>query len=438
MSTASAVASIGARLTSETFVCEHLGRHLVHVPLLATSLLVSPRMAALVGRLRQGPVVPRDAAEARGLARLRELGLIDGPSPPPPRSVLQESPTEVSLFLTERCNLRCVYCYARGGEGGRSMSPVVAESALRRVLENARRLGAGRIGIHFHGGGEVSLVWDLLTRIARLARDSAAAAGLGVRLSAGLNGVMSAERAAEVPRWLDEATLSCDGLPAVHDRQRPTAGGGPSAHLVERTMRVLDAAGFSYGLRVTLLPETVGRMSAGVEHLCRHSRARVIQVEPAFPLGRYGEGEPPDPWGFVAAFRAARQVARSYGRELRYSGARFPQVTDVFCQAVTGAFAVTVGGLVTSCFEATETDARFVYGHYDPATSGFSIDPHRHRAQLRRSVAHRADCRDCIARYHCAGDCAMKAAAGGLPVRCVINRELTKDAILEDLGEALV
>ncbi len=422
------------RLSSETFICAHLGRYLVHVPLLQVSLLVNRAMAELLQRLRRGEGGPWNAAERFALRELVAQGLVNGDSPPPPRSGIQEWPTEVALFLTERCNLRCVYCYAQGGEGRRSLSRETARAALEHILRHARETEERRIAVHFHGGGEVSLVWGILTWIVAEARRLAADSGLACRFSAGLNGVMSASRAREVPRWLDEATLSIDGLPEVQNRQRPSRGGRPTAPILERTLGLLDQAGFPYGLRLTLLPDSLPLLSDGIEYLCRLSAARVIQVEPASPQGRYEDGAAIDPEAFIQAFREAKAVARGHGRELKYSGARFPEVTDIFCRAVSGAFAVTPGGMVSSCFEAREDDERFVYGRFDPQLGDFRIDTARRQALLKLGVHHRAECQDCIAKYHCAGDCAMKSGTGpAAEARCLINRELTKDLILESL-----
>lgn len=422
------------RLSSETFICAHQGRYLVHVPLLQVSLLVNRAMAELLQRLCRGERGPWNAAERFALQELAAQGLVNGDSPPPPRSGIQERPTEVALFLTERCNLRCVYCYAQGGEGRRTLSRETARATLEYILRHAREAGESGIAVHFHGGGEVSLVWDLLIWIVAEARRLAADSGLDCRFTAGLNGVMSASRARELPRWLDEATLSIDGLPEVQDRQRPSRSGRPTSPILERSLGLLDQAGFPYGLRLTLLPDSLALLSQGIEYLCRLSAARVIQVEPASPQGRYAQGHGIDPWAFIQAFRAARAMAREHGRELKYSGARFPEVTDIFCRAVSGAFAVTPGGMISSCFEAREDDERFVYGRYDPASGDFHIDSARRQALLKLAVQHRPGCQDCIAKYHCAGDCAMKAGSGpAAEARCLINRELTKDLILESL-----
>ena len=53
----------------------------------------------------------------------------------PPAAALR--PTAVTLFLTSACNLRCVYCYASGGEQPRYLDEQVALDAIDFVVDNA-------------------------------------------------------------------------------------------------------------------------------------------------------------------------------------------------------------------------------------------------------------------------------------------------------------
>ena len=46
--------------------------------------------------------------------------------------------TDITLVLTEQCNLRCAYCYVpKEAPGGRTMSEEVALAAVDRFLERA-------------------------------------------------------------------------------------------------------------------------------------------------------------------------------------------------------------------------------------------------------------------------------------------------------------
>jgi uncharacterized protein len=414
----------------EVFPAFHRGRYLLHCPEAGASALINRQFFDVLERAKEGEA----DAEQQALSELRAWGLTEQRLGMLSRKGPDPEPTELTLALTGRCNLRCTYCYAEGGEDRQVMSLATARVALEFVTRNALRRRESGITLHLHGGGEITTVWDRLGEIVHLARELTAEADLGLRLTAGTNGVMPADRARTLAGWLDEATVSMDGTRDVHDRQRPRAGGGGSLEDVTRTLRIFDAERVSYGVRMTVTSESVDRLPESVAEVCRVCQAKVIQVEPAAPLGRFVDRTPVDAAAFVRAFREARRLAAEAGRELRYSGARPWVVTDVFCKAVEGALCITPRGRLTACYEAPDDpDGPFHFGHVDISGKRLAMDHQRREALLRFGGRHQVECTECIARFHCAGDCPMKRDAEGNSPRCEINRGLTLDLILEGL-----
>jgi len=291
----------------------------------------------------------------------------------------------------------------------------------------------------------------LMKRAAEHVRNSAGERGLLAHLDAGLNGVMSREASDWVLRHLDGATVSLDGLPEIHDAQRPLVNGKASFDKVRATLQRLDDAGFNYGIRLTVTDESVHRLAESVAFIATHFAAPAgIQAEPLFAVGRAHDAGMPavDPRLFVAQFRQAAQAARRHGVQLKYSGARFGTTTNAFCKAAGDSFAVTPDGHVTSCYEVADAadprSALFFFGRLDQERGEFEFDPARLDTLRRLTVEHKPHCHDCFCKWHCAGDCPAKLATLGdawdpsTSLRCHINRELTKDQMLECLeaGEA--
>jgi uncharacterized protein len=70
--------------------------------------------------------------------------------------------------MTNACNLRCTYCYARGGEEQNLwMTFPLAKVAIDAAHENARARGQQYFAISLHGGGEPTLNWKVLTAAVR-------------------------------------------------------------------------------------------------------------------------------------------------------------------------------------------------------------------------------------------------------------------------------
>ena len=104
---------------------------------------------------------------------------------------------------------------------------------------------------------------------------------------------------------------------------------------------------------------------------------------------------------------------------------------------------VTSAGEVSACYEVTNPDDiradKFFFGKWNESEHRFHFDEQRLGWLRNQTVDRFADCSDCLAKWHCAGDCPAKT---NLPQyrlasrsqhrtwRCPINRELTRRAVL--------
>ena len=74
-------------------------------------------------------------------------------------------PVCMILYLGNRCNLRCTYCYASSSRNGDApLDWPAIRPAAQQVLANCERRGAP-MTVVFHGGGEPTLYPDLITRV---------------------------------------------------------------------------------------------------------------------------------------------------------------------------------------------------------------------------------------------------------------------------------
>src|SRR5690349_5163663 len=104
------------RLTAEIFVIPLVAqRYLIYAPLQRTAFIANTSLVNLLSDLREG--IDR-SADLDSIEFLRGLGLVDGE--PVARPITKFSgppkPTNLTLFMTTGCNLRCTYCYASAGD----------------------------------------------------------------------------------------------------------------------------------------------------------------------------------------------------------------------------------------------------------------------------------------------------------------------------------
>jgi len=428
----------------DVFCIPHEGQYIIYLPLRGIILLGNEGFVNLLYKARLGDeaaLSQLDTSEnfiTELFESKKQLEHLTRPKKLPPFI-----PASVSLFLTSDCTLRCKYCYAEGGSRPVQMSWDMVTGVLEQILGNVLSSKFPHMTVHFHGGGDVSASWPLLVRAREYLQDLVDPHSINVRTSVGLNGVLNPSQREWVIQNIDSATVSIDGPPDVQDFQRPRPNGGPSFPLVSETLKAFDAANFQYGIRSTVTSESVSRLDEIVSYFCEHFSAKRMKVEPMFPRGRAISSQLrfPDAHDFIKHFRRARKIALEAGRELIYSGARLEVVTNVFCKAAGDSCAITPDGWVTSCYEVINpNDAlaqKFFYGHYDPQLRRLVVDNKRRQQLFNLTVLNKSFCAKCFCKWHCAGDCPVKSAyASGspppdVPDRCYINRELTKDQLIE-------
>jgi uncharacterized protein len=323
------------------------------------------------------------------------------------------------------------------------------ENALRGinfVFDNAVRKGASAVEVGYHGGGEPTVNWPVLTASYAHARKRAAEAHLDLQASLATNGMVDDRQIDWIVQNLTGVSLSCDGLPAVHDRCRVTACGGGSSSRVAHTMRRFDQAAFNYGVRLTVTAEHIPALPDSVEYVCAEFKPKSIQIEPVYALGRGAEAAFSESDQFIEAYLAASRRAAGYGREISFSAARVGTLTNHFCSVSRDNFCLSADGNVTACYEAFSEDGPwahvFFYGRPVPDSAGFLFDEGVLDHLRGQTAVNRAHCRSCFAKWSCGGDCYYKwlATTGGGEFngspRCHIIRELTKEQILERIEGA--
>jgi uncharacterized protein len=346
-------------------------------------------------------------------------------------------PVSAVLLLTNRCNLRCTYCYANGGEGvAQTLSPELARAAIDAVYRNASERGYPHFDLTFHGGGEPVQAWEDLQAATAYARSKP----LPCQVSMVSNGVWSARQRQWILHNLNDVNISFDGTQATQDRHRPLASGRGSSKAVMRTLAALDRAKFPYSIRMTATAPWQGRLADDVRFICEETDCPAMQVEPAFN-SRRGVHQGPteeESRAFVDAFMQAFEIAGRAGRRLTYSGARPWLLTQAFCTAPFSALIVNAGGNLVACYEVASAShplaAMSALGCV--ADGQIVVNDQARRALLTRLEEKRAACRDCFCYWHCAGDCYTRSFIADVAdfratnPRCTMNQEITARMLL--------
>ncbi|MEK7405401.1 MAG: radical SAM protein [Acidobacteriota bacterium] len=350
------------------------------------------------------------------------------------------APERLTVYLSNRCNLACPYCFAAApaGRASRLIEEAAVHAAARLVARAAAAKGRP-LQLILHGGGEPTLHWELMERLVAATRRIAADAGAGCYCFLATHGVLTDRQAQWLAANLDLIGLSCDGPPDIQNRQRPLASGAPSSSQVESTARVLAAAGARFSVRATITPETVERQAEIVAYLHQSLAATEMRFEPVYSVRSISQSpwRPEDAPLFVEHFLAAQREARAHGCDLQFAGVRPNELHGPYCDVLQDALHLLPDGTATACFFCVEAGDPLEVGCWDAAAGEFVLDAERIAAHRREVAAIPARCQDCVALYHCARECPEHCSRDSLHVsrapgfRCLVNRLLAERWIMD-------
>jgi len=404
---------------------------ILYAPLINFSARVNDDCAEAVKRKLDGEELPKDKAV---LDYLASYGLFDKVELPERDTA---PPTEVTLFISDICNLRCVYCYAECGDKQHPMPLDTGKAAIDLVIRNAVKLKRDTATIKFHGDGEPFTAFDTLKVLSQYARDKAKGNGISAHLTVVSNGFWSEDILAWVINEIDEVAISFDGTKDIQNTQRPTVSGAESFSAVDRTLRELSRNNKCFGIKATVTAESAGKITDIAKHVSEsYPGCGWLQLEPVWNVGRYVDADDPPEFfdRFINGFISADRL---YGDKINivYSTANIDKICVCNCNVPNGQFIVTSRGAVTGCYEVfDDSDPRsdiFIYGRYDEVCGDFCFDDTKKEALHRYTIDNIPYCKDCFCKYHCAGDCPAKLL-GNKPAesfkgseRCRITRALT-------------
>jgi uncharacterized protein len=387
----------------------------------ASLFALDSRARDTLGRWRSAdPLALEDAPEeARGvLEELRDARVLvplmphrrARPAPAPeldPAGVPLET---LVLEVAQTCNLRCSYCYAHGGTYGgapRLLDPETARRAARTLLDRSGDRPAVTLVLF---GGEPLLNFPAVRAAVEEAEAAAAAAGKELTLSLTTNGTLFTP---EVLTFLRDhrvlVSVSIDGPPELHDRNRPYAGGGGTYADVTEGLAALARWGIPAAARVTLAPSQWSRIPEVFDHLLGLG-VREVGIAPASPVTPELLPTAEQEEALLGGFQALAERFEAEARQGRCLP--FANLLDLLGRLHTGRAKGAPCGAGYG-YLALDADGRYFLCHRLAGEEAFAAgnletgpDLEKLRSALRAAAAPRRElCAHCWARRLCAGGC---------------------------------
>lgn len=417
------------------------GQFLIYRPLLGLAFVGNTAMAELCQQAAAGENGTQPTIKDEAMGFLSSIGFLRPDPPPPTRTSELFRPILAVLLMTNRCQLRCIYCYAAAGSTpGMDLPEELGRQAIDTVCENAQEQKAPAFEVSFHGGGEPSLAWKTLQACIAYARQKP----LPARITLTSNGIWSESRCSWIISNLDGVSLSMDGRPETQNSHRPFISGKDSFGIVWRNIAEMDRRGFEYSIRLTATEPWEG-FPQEIEFLCRETGCKTFHVEPTFHIhrGTHGDALPGEGQVFVDAFLEAGEIAAKAGRRLEYSGARVGLLLDTFCTAPFQALIVNPHGQLVACYELAGQSHPMNEVSTIGYLKGGSIELYESARKSLHNLleARRESCKDCFCYWSCAGDCFIRSFSSSRDdpakrsERCQINRKMTEALILKKIAD---
>lgn len=163
------------------------------------------------------------------------------------------------LHLTDRCNLRCSYCYLPHVR--EDMSSETGRAAIDAIFRSTLTNGFKQVKLKY-AGGEPLLRFSLIVELHQYAQSLAEKHKLGLEGVVLSNGTLLTAEMVETFKSLGlRLMISMDGLGQYHDTHRPYAGGRGSFTDVAESVDLALANGLIPNISVTVSSRTAEGLS---------------------------------------------------------------------------------------------------------------------------------------------------------------------------------
>ena len=322
---------------------------------------------------------------------------------------------ELSLPITNDCNLRCEYCYFRAGDADvcQTMSKEVIQNVVDAYFEcindYPRKLTNDRISITIAGGGEPTVKFDLFKYAILYIEKKCKNNGLVPVFHMPTNGAHGMEVREFILKHFDEISFSMDGPKFIQDYHRPFKNGKSSYDVVYASAKFYYEHRQKMAFRITVTDYSLKYLKEILDFFDENFKGVPLGIEAMNDFGRAINNhkvQAPDPDEFAARLVDAYKHAEKKKMVIYNSAnSKMYSLRTFFCGAVgIPNWTVTCDGRITSCTRDNMHED-FTFGFFDYDNKKIIIDKDKVAKLRDMNILNYKECSDCFCKYNCAGDC---------------------------------
>lgn len=336
---------------------------------------------------------------------------------------------QITVNLTDRCNLACKYCYSKNHSG-----KTIDINFAKRGISDYFALNQQNREIRFFGAGEPTLEIELMRSILNYARQNNE-----IKVELQTNGFFDNKTSLWLSKNINTIWISYDGTSNIQNVFRPCSNGGRSSDTVEDNVRYFASIrNVLTGVRVTASKHNDDKLLDAVKNILKLG-IKYICIDPMFsPITNKitDIARSRDMMVFANSFLEAFDYAHSNGAFLTsILTTNFDEKVNIACMACTPAFHLTTDGFVSACdiaFTGNGHMDELIIGRYDSDVDAIVYFEDRIENLKRRNSENLKECEGCDILYNCAGGCLGEALNetgsiyGIRPDVCMAKRYLAK------------
>lgn len=260
-----------------------------------------------------------------------------------------KSPIANITFLpTFDCNLRCIYCYAKGGEEKIYLTEKLTKASINAI---AAKTKASEINIYFAGGGEPFLNFDIMKFAVDYSKDLFHTVNLGLVT----NGTFNSEQLQWIINNNVDLRISFDGL--AQDYQRPPAV--PFKKIIIKNIKSLSEFNYDFMVQCIITSKNVNNMVENVKYFSELG-IKYLKIEPVHisEICRGDKSLIPKPIDFVYNFIQVLKFIAENDLDIKIDSSFISRpTTGYYCGISDPNINITPEGYITACVEvARKTD----------------------------------------------------------------------------------
>jgi len=229
-------------------VFNHQGRWYVINIEKMSACIIDDETAGVIEKIMAAPDLRLESTMEEQLKKLELLSEDVGQTPKAKKEKEAVPVINLSIFLTQSCNLKCIYCYGEGGEYGTggNMEEKTAFQAIDWMVEQSGKIKKLHVGFF---GGEPFLKFPLMKSVVKYAKKRVSEVGKDVAFHATTNAtLLDDEIIAFIKEHQINVMVSFDGTKEAQDAQRPYADGkGSYDSTVPKIKKLLEALPQTHG-----------------------------------------------------------------------------------------------------------------------------------------------------------------------------------------------